>query len=170
MSLQKGTVVYAKFDGIKVYQEPKKEAAVWQRTVTGKKKAYYDWLKGSRIGTATGQMVNTADGVFVEVTCELVWWRKRVIDWVRENKTGYLLIPDDSFYYFVGLSDPQGDAPVNTPVSDTPNTGTGTGNANTGNGGNGGTNNTNTILWVVVAVLALVAGFVGFRKFSKRRK
>lgn len=171
MSVQKGTVLYAKRDGISVYGEPRKDSFTHQRTVSGKKKEYFDWLKGSRIGTATGQMATTADGTFVEVTCELCNWRKRVIDWVREDKIGYLLISEDSFYYFQGLPSPQADAPVNTPVPDSGTPGT-TGNG-TGTGGTGtdaGTGTSNTILWVVVAVLAVVAGFLGVRKLSSKSK
>ncbi|MFN8349414.1 MAG: hypothetical protein U0X91_30715 [Spirosomataceae bacterium] len=170
MSVQKGTVVYAKRDTINVYGEPRKDSFTHNRTVSGQKNKYFDWLKGSRIGTATGQMTTTADGTFIQVNCELVKWRKRVIDWVREDQTGYLLISEDSFYYFQGLPDPQADAPVNTPVTDT---GTGTGNTGTNGSGTGngtGTDSQNTIIWVVVAVLALVAGFLGFNKLSKRKK
>lgn len=169
MSVQKGTVLYAKRDGISVYSEPNKGSSTRQRTITGKKKEYFDWLKGSRIGTATGQMATTGDGTFVEVNCELCNWRKRVIDWVREDQTGYLLISEDSFYYFQGLPSPQADAPVNTPVPDTTtgNTGTTSNGTDTGTGTGTGSN---TILWVVVAVLALVAGFFGVRKLSKPKK
>lgn len=167
MSVQKNDYVFAKRDNIKVYQEPKKESELWQRTVSGQKNKYFDWIKGAQIGKATGRMVENADGTFVEVTCELIRWRKRLIDWVREDEIGYLLVSDDSFYYFKNLPT-QPTAPANTPVPDTL---TGNGSGTTGNGtnnGNGsGTDTTGTVLWVVVAVLAIVAGFLGFKKLSK---
>lgn len=166
MSVAKGTVIYAKRAGINVYQEPVKNELVWKMTKTGQKQKYFDWTIAARIGTATGQIATTSEGTFIQVTCELVWWRKRLVDSVRENKTGYLLISEDSFYYFVGLPDPTVDTPVNDPVPDTP--APGAGGAGTPAPG-GGTDNTNTVIWVVVAVLGLVAGFLGFRRINTRK-
>lgn len=167
MSVQKGTVIYAKNDGINIYQEPIKNDLVWKMTKSGQKQKYFEWVKGARIGTATGEMTTNADGTYIQVYCELVWWRKRLVDSVREDKLGYLLISEDSFYYFVGLPDSQADTPVNTPVADT---GSGTPGTNGSGSGSGEDTGSNTILWVLVAVLALVAGFLGFRKLSKRKK
>lgn len=165
--LKKGQVVYASRNGITIYQEPVKNDAVWKATKTGQKKAYYDWSEGQRIGTITGQVAEKPDGTWIQINCELVWWRKRVVDWVREDKLGYVLLSDLSIYHFGDtLPNPDADAPKNTPVPDTTtgNTGTNTNGTDTGTGT--GTS-TNTILWVVVAVLAIVAGFFGFKKLSK---
>lgn len=160
MSVKKGTVLYAKRNGINIYGEPRKDSGKILMTIPGKKKENFEWVQAARIGMATGRVAENADGVWIEVKCELTYWRKRVIDWVREDQIGYLLQSEDPFYDWGDtLPNPQGDAPVNTPVPD--------------DGKNppppGGGNN-NTILWVVVAVLALVAGFLGFRKLSKPKK
>lgn len=169
MSLKAKDVVYAKRDGINIYQEPVKNELVWKMTKTGQKQKYFDWTTAARIGTATGQIATTSEGTFVQVNCELVWWRKRLVDSVRENKTGYLLVSEDSFYYWEGLSNPNADAPKNDPVPDTPAPAPGAGGAGTPAPG-GGTDNTNTIIWVLVAVLGLVAGFLGFKRITKGKK
>jgi hypothetical protein len=162
MSIKKGSVLYAYRDGINIYGEPRKDSGKILMTIPGKKGANFEWKQAARIGTATGQMATNAEGVWIEVTCELTFWRKRIVDWVREDQKGYLLQSENPFYDWGDtLPDPQADAPTNTPVSDSGTTGTGT----TGNGT--GTASTNTTLWVVVAVLALVAGFLGFKKLSK---
>lgn len=164
MSVQKGTVLYASRNGINIYGEPRKDSGKILMTIPGKKKENFEWVQAARIGMATGRSATNADGLWIEVKCELTYWKKRVIDWVREDQIGYLLQSENPFYDFADtLPNPQADAPVNTPVPDSATPGT------TGNGPGTGTGS-NTILWVVVAVLALVAGFFGVRKLSKPKK
>ncbi len=158
--VQKGSILYANADGIKVYQQAQVSEDVVGRTIAGKKNQYFGWLKGARIGYATGRITTNAAGTFVECVVELGTWRKRVVDWVRENTTGYLKVEENSFYFFVGLPDEVVSDPKPAPKSPLKD--------DTDNGGGTDTDSPlNTILIVVVIVLAALVAYRAVSKPSK---
>lgn len=98
-----GSQVFASKDRIQVYSAPFRDSERLLKTNTTKN-SYRDWKQGDLIGIATGQMAVTGTGelgTFVEVNVQLGRWRKRLVDWVREDVIGYLCVGENSFSSYI---------------------------------------------------------------------
>ena len=88
----KGTQLTAKRYGIKLYYEPSVNEAVFAGYADDDKETK-PWESGNIVGTATGKSIENTYGIWVEVTVR--YWRKRLLDKVRDDATAYYLLNDD---------------------------------------------------------------------------
>lgn len=96
--IKPGTAIYAKRDGVFVYANTSVDSEKIQYADEGSNN-YRLFRKGDRIGTVPSTwngsfgLFGGSQWLFVDVR----YWRKRLFDWVRDDKLAYVRIEDDAF-------------------------------------------------------------------------
>ena len=96
--IKPGTAIYAKKDGIAVYASTDINSEKLQYADEGSNN-YRPFKKGDRIGYVPDTW-NGSFGIFGGsqwLFADVRYWRKRLFDWVRDNRLAYVRIEDDSF-------------------------------------------------------------------------